>query len=65
MNVKPSDNRPSRDPFMDEVHELKRAAAEDAGGDPERLLQQLQEIQQRHADRVRRPERDGHSEDAA
>lgn len=63
--AQPEKTPPSNDPFMDEVHALKRAAAEEAGGDPQKLLEQLREIQKRYADRVVAPPTDKTSEDAA
>ena len=43
------------DPFLEEVHRMKRASFARSGDDLARHLQRLKEIQERHKDRVVSP----------
>ncbi|MCC6153640.1 MAG: addiction module protein [Candidatus Hydrogenedentes bacterium] len=40
------------DPIVDEIHEIRRKMAEEAGYDLDKLVARLQESQKRHGDRV-------------
>lgn len=53
------------DPFLDEVHELKRRAWERSGGTMEGLIKRLREIEADYADRLVKPRENAKDIDAA
>ncbi len=48
----PTPNQETADPFVDEVHRLKRAALADSGNDLRQHVKRLQALQEKYADRL-------------
>jgi hypothetical protein len=63
-NPDPTHNQPRKDPFLDEVHALKRAAFTRSGDDLDKHIKHLQELDRQNADRLIQPPSDSETDAA-
>jgi hypothetical protein len=54
-NLDPPHNQPRKDPFLDGVHALKRAAFARSGDNLDKHIERLREIERQYADRLVQP----------
>ncbi len=57
-------NEQSKDPFLDEIRALKRAAFARSGDDLDKHIEHLQELDRQNADRVIQPPQDSETDAA-